>query len=83
MMSAVKRNREGRELVGVAEIAQRFGVDRNTVATTWIRREGDFPVPVVRLAMGPVYDAAEVDEWYRSRPERRPRVRNQAVSSDG
>lgn len=74
MMSAVKTTRIG----GVAEIAEKYGVDRNTVSTSWAARRGltGFPQPVAVLRMGPVYDLDQVDRWYASwTSEPQPRKR--------
>jgi predicted DNA-binding transcriptional regulator AlpA len=61
------------DLVGVAEIAQRAGVKRDTIRQ-WRRRHPDFPQPLIRLATGPVWDYAEVERWMaKVRPPGRPR----------
>jgi predicted DNA-binding transcriptional regulator AlpA len=49
------------ELVGIAEIADLFGVRRNT-AWRWAQREG-FPEPLARLASGPVWSRADIEGW--------------------
>lgn len=41
-------------LIGLAELAELYGVSKNT-ANTWARRH-DWPSPVVTLKMGPVWD---------------------------
>lgn len=63
-----------RELGGVSEIAKERGVGTNQVAMWAARRSTNgFPQPVVSLAMGNIYDLAEVRAWYASRPEPRNR----------
>jgi predicted DNA-binding transcriptional regulator AlpA len=47
-------------VVGLAELAQLLGVDKNTVLRYAKRR--DFPEPA-RLASGPVWSRREVDAW--------------------
>jgi hypothetical protein len=55
-----------RELGGVAEIAERYKVPRTTVSMWAARRASNgFPAPVETLAMGPVYDMAEIEKWRR------------------
>jgi hypothetical protein len=41
-------------LIGLAELAELYGVSKNT-ANTWARRH-DWPSPVTNLKMGPVWD---------------------------
>jgi predicted DNA-binding transcriptional regulator AlpA len=50
-------------LMGTTEIAQMLGVSRQR-AGQLVRTEG-FPLPVVRLAAGPVWESADVDQWAR------------------
>jgi predicted DNA-binding transcriptional regulator AlpA len=45
-------------LIGLAELAELYGVSKNT-ANTWARRHS-FPKPVASLKMGPVWDRDEV-----------------------
>ena len=52
-----------RHLVGVAEIAQIFGVSKQT-AVKYSQRP-DFPEPLDRLASGPVWLRADVESWGR------------------
>jgi hypothetical protein len=57
-----------RELAGIAEIAEEFGVPRTTASMWDTRRASNgFPEPVARLAAGPVFDLAEVREWASGR----------------
>src|SRR5205085_278872 len=48
-------------LAGIAEIADLFGVTKQT-ALKYTRRP-DFPAPLDRLAAGPVWRLADVEEW--------------------
>ena len=61
------------DLVSVAEIAARARRSVNTVQS-WRRRHADFPVPVARLAAGPVWTWASVKWWIdaRARPGASP-----------
>lgn len=59
----------GDDLVGVAEIARRAGVAWSTVQS-WRRRHRDFPAPVKKLDMGPVWWWSDVARW--TARERRP-----------
>lgn len=51
-------------LVGAQEIGAMLGVSRQRVQQLAAR--GDFPQPVVTLAMGKVWDRAEIEAWARS-----------------
>jgi predicted DNA-binding transcriptional regulator AlpA len=48
-------------LVGIAEIAEMFGVARNT-AWRWSKRPA-FPQPAARLASGPVWHREIIEAW--------------------
>lgn len=62
------------DLVGIGEIAERAGVAVNTVHA-WRRRHADFPAPVARLAVGPVWLWQDVERWTAvPRPPGRPRI---------
>jgi predicted DNA-binding transcriptional regulator AlpA len=50
------------DLLGIAEIAAAFGVQRNS-AWRWSRRD-DFPDPVARLSSGPIYRRRDIKRWY-------------------
>lgn len=59
-----------RNLVGVAEISEEFGIPRTTLSTWDARRETTgFPEPVERLSMGPIYDRREIVTWLKTRSE--------------
>jgi transposase-like protein len=51
--------------VGITEIAKRHGTSPGVIRS-WRRRHADFPGPIAELAMGPLFDGNEVDEWIRS-----------------
>lgn len=55
-------------LIGLAELAELYGVSKNT-ANTWSRQR-DWPAPVITLKMGPVWDR---DTILKHRPLK-PRV---------
>jgi len=54
----------GFDPVGAQEIAERAGVQRDTV-WKWRRRYADFPKPVM-LNMGPVWEWAAVEQWVQA-----------------
>jgi predicted DNA-binding transcriptional regulator AlpA len=56
-----------KDLVGVAEIAERAGVTPDGVHKWRKRHSETFPRPVVELSSGPVWDYSEVRRWIRSR----------------
>lgn len=65
-------------LAGLAEVAQILGV-RKTTAARYTYRE-DFPQPVARLAMGPVWAVEDVEEWAKQYgPIRRGRPHKRAT----
>ena len=49
-------------LVGVAEIADLFGVSRQA-ASNWRERHADFPTPAASLKSGPVWELPEILAW--------------------
>jgi len=51
------------DLLGVREIAGRFGIGRAAVSN-WPRRYDDFPRPIKTLAMGPLYSWRQIIEWH-------------------
>ncbi|GAA1150404.1 DNA-binding protein [Nesterenkonia lutea] len=51
-----------RFLVGPAEIAERLGVEANTI-NVWKVRHESFPLPVRRLKTGDVWDVREIRVW--------------------
>lgn len=60
------------ELGGIAEIAEEFGVNRQTASMWGTRRaSSQFPEPVAELASGPVYDMAAVRRWHAARKPRK------------
>jgi hypothetical protein len=60
------------DLVGLTEIAEMYGVDKNT-ANGW-RRSPRFPSPVLHLAMGPAWDRNQVIAWREPHPDHRVSV---------
>lgn len=60
--------------MGASEIARMMGVTRQRAYQVVVRR--DFPEPIARLALGQVWLADDVEQWYASRPTktRRPDV---------
>ena len=64
-------------LAGLAEAAEILGVSKRS-AVQYARRP-DFPEPLARLASGPVWDAAAVEEWgVKHGPFRRGRPAKQS-----
>lgn len=66
------------DLVGPTEIAERAGVKPDTVLKWRLRHALTFPVPLVTLSSGPVWDWADVEEWLRM-PRRSGRPAKEAV----
>jgi prophage regulatory protein len=55
-------------VMGANEIAERLGVTRQRAYQITARR--DFPEPLAHLAMGQVWDTADVEAWIKvRRPE--------------
>lgn len=55
-----------KDLVGTTEIAERAGVQPDTVRK-WLARHRDFPRPILMLAMGQVWRWDDVYDWITSR----------------
>ena len=53
-------------LVGVAEIAELFGVSRQA-ASNWRERHADFPTPAASLKSGPVWELPDILAWANDR----------------
>jgi len=51
-------------LVSTHEIADRLGVEKNTVHM-WRYRNLGFPAPTWQLAVGPIWEWSVVEEWAR------------------
>jgi predicted DNA-binding transcriptional regulator AlpA len=51
------------QLVGAAEIAQRFGLKRASVVHDWRQRYAEFPLPVATLSAGLVWAWPDVAAW--------------------
>lgn len=58
-------------LVGMTEIADRAGVQANTVKV-WRQRHADFPEPIAQLAIGPVWSWHDVEPWVERQKQRKP-----------
>jgi predicted DNA-binding transcriptional regulator AlpA len=56
-------------LLGLAEIAERYDLSYST-ALSWTRSRG-FPVPVKVFKMGPAWLAGDIDEWRKTASTRR------------
>lgn len=54
------------DIGSVAEAADTCGVSKQVIVN-WTKRHKDFPKPIVRLAMGPVWDLAEIRRWHKRR----------------
>lgn len=63
---------DGQDLVSVSEMAIRAGRPVNTIQS-WRRRHPDFPMPVARLAAGPVWLWPAVGRWIEARTTERSR----------
>lgn len=50
-------------LVGAVEIANRTTAAGRQTVHSWIQRDATFPAPVLVLAMGNLWDWAEVETW--------------------
>ena len=50
------------QLVGIAEIAQLFGVTRQA-ASNWRERHENFPPPAASLRSGPVWELPDINAW--------------------
>lgn len=53
------------QIVGLAEIAEMFGVTKQAVAN-WRSRKAAFPKPVAALKSGPVWSQEEIEKWAAS-----------------
>lgn len=62
------------ELVSVAEIAEMLDVARNS-AWRWTQRP-DFPEPIARLAVGPIWQKRDIEAWASESLPRRGRPRS-------
>jgi predicted DNA-binding transcriptional regulator AlpA len=64
----MNRDHELEDLVGLAEMAQGFGVPYST-ALSWTRTRG-FPAPVKVFKMGPAWSRNEVAEYRRQKEKK-------------
>ena len=67
-------------LVGVAEIADLFGVSRQA-ASNWRDRHADFPTPAASLKSGPVWELPDVLAWAGEREMQVKAEKAEALSS--
>lgn len=68
------------KLIGLAELAELYGVSKNT-ANTWSRQR-DWPAPVVTLKMGPVWDQDQIEAHKTPASKQRFQIRCAACYSD-
>jgi hypothetical protein len=54
------------QLVGIRDIAERYGVAGATVCV-WRTRYPAFPAPVCHVSSGPVFLMPDVERWHASR----------------
>lgn len=58
------------DLVGLKEIGAMAGVSSQAVGN-WLKRHRDFPKPIARLKMGPIFDAVQVARWLAAKKKGR------------
>lgn len=68
-------------LVGVAEIADLFGVSRQA-ASNWRERHADFPTPAASLKSGPVWELPDIVAWAEAREMKLKAGKAEALDSD-
>ena len=68
-------------LVGVAEIADLFGVSRQA-ASNWRERHADFPTPAASLKSGPVWELPDILAWADEREMQVKAAEAEALGSD-
>ncbi len=54
------------DLVGVAEIAERLGLEEPRTVHSWRRRHPEFPEPVAKLKTALIWSWPDVEQWARS-----------------
>ena len=69
-------------LVGVAEIADVFGVSRQA-ASNWRERYADFPKPAASLKSGPVWELPDILTWADERDMEVKTAKAEAIESGG
>ena len=67
-------------LVGVAEIADLFGVSRQA-ASNWRDRHADFPTPAASLKSGPVWELPDILAWANEREMQVKAEKTEALGS--
>lgn len=55
------------ELMGIYEFGKRIGVSRQR-AHQITRMHDEFPAPVARLAMGPIWRTRDIEQWITKWP---------------
>jgi hypothetical protein len=68
------------KLIGLAELAELYGVSKNT-ASTWSRQR-DWPAPVTTLKMGPIWDQDEIEAHKTPASKQRFQIRCGKCYSD-
>lgn len=68
-------------LVGVAEIAELFGVSRQA-ASNWRERHADFPAPAASLRSGPVWELPDIVKWAGEREMHVKAAKVEGLGSD-
>ena len=69
-------------LVGVAEVADLFGVSRQA-ASNWRDRYADFPTPAASLKSGPVWELPDILAWANEREMQVKAAKAEALESGG
>ncbi len=59
-------------LVGVAEVAEIAKVTSSAICN-WQRRYPDFPRPIAKLHLGPVWYRKDIERWLKEKPKWRRR----------
>lgn len=52
--------------LGVSELATIVGCSNQAISQQLAREKNDFPTPVARLAMGPIWARGQIKEWLGS-----------------
>lgn len=54
----------GVNIGSIAEVAELAGVSKQVVSN-WRKRYDDFPEPIVKLAMGPIFNMDQIEAWHQ------------------
>lgn len=57
---------DGADLAGSAEVAEMLGISKQNLVN-WRARKPDFPLPIVELAMSPIWSRKAIREWAQAR----------------